>query len=113
MGYIPFMKEELGSRPEEEDIVLKEYHKFIKSLAQDKTTAGMEVLGIEAIQKATRDNRLVIDKYLTLFYPLDDPRTSPQRRDLYLRQQDLMHELAVIEREEAREAEGEISSPSK
>jgi len=108
--YIPFQEEQLGGNPEDETKVLSEYHKFLKTIAQDKTTAGMEVLDIEAIQKATRDNRLVIDKYLTLFYPLDDPRTSPQRRDLYLRQQDLMHELAVIEREEAREADDCSSS---
>jgi len=111
--YIPFQEEQLGGNPEDETKVLSEYHKFLKTIAQDKTTAGMEVLDIEKLQKATRDSRLVLDKYLLLFCPLDDPRTSPQRRDLYLRQEELMIALAEIEREEVEELEGELSSPAK
>jgi hypothetical protein len=108
---IRIQEEELGTREEEEAKVLSEHHKFISSISkQSAKIEDASVMSLEKLRKATMNDVLVIDKYLTLFFPLNDPRTSPQRRDLYLRQQDLMHELAVIEREEAREADDCSSS---
>lgn len=111
--YIPFVKEELGGNPEDEDKVITEYRKFIKSLNQNKTREKMEVIGYEELRKATMNNILVIDKQLILYRGINDPRCSQQRRQLYLIQEQLMIDLAKIEREEAKELEGEISSPFK
>ena len=103
--YIPFQKEELGGKPEDEDIVIKEYHKFIKSLNQNKTIPEASIMEYEAFRKATMNNVLVIDKHLTLKLPITDPRCSDQRRELYLVQEELMIALAQIEREDIEEAE--------
>jgi hypothetical protein len=103
--YIPFKKEELGCKPEDEDIVIKEYHKFIKNLNQNKTNPESEVMDYELFRKATMNNELVIDKYLTLNFPITDSGCSDQRRQLYLMQEELMVALAEIERENIEESE--------
>jgi len=111
---IRIQEEELGTREEEEAKVLSEHHKFISSISkQSAKIEDASVMSLEKLRKATMNDVLVIDNYLTLFFPLNDPRTSPQRRDLYLRQEELMIALAEIEREEVEELEGELSSPAK
>jgi len=60
---------------------------------------------IEDLEKATLNDELIIDKKLTLRHPLNDPRTKPQRRRFYLMQEQLMIDLAQIEREEVKEEE--------
>jgi len=104
-------EEELGTREEEEAKVLTEHHQFVRNIS--KQSAKIEsgsVMSIEKLRKATMNNVLVIDKYLTLFYPLNDPRTSLLRRKLYLEQEQLMIDLAQIEREEAIESDDCSSS---
>jgi hypothetical protein len=99
-------EEELGTREEEEAKVLTEHHQFVRNIS--KQSAKIEsgsVMSIEKLRKATMNNVLVIDKYLTLFYPLNDPRTSPLRRKFYLEQEQLMIDLSKIETEEEEEAE--------
>jgi hypothetical protein len=105
------MIEELGSRPEEEQIVLKNYHRFLSSLSKEKEKAGTECISLEELKRATINGELIIDKKITLPYPLNDKRTSPERRLLYLIQEEMMIAYTQFDREEAEEYE-KISASS-
>jgi hypothetical protein len=87
--------EPLGSRPDEERIVLKAAHKERAKLERMKTTLPEQhnqwkVMGLRELGAATDRGELVIDHALTLFYPLNDPMTEPARRELYEKQSELM-----------------------
>ena len=60
---------------------------------------------LKGIQEATMNCLLVIDKMCILTYPLDDPRTGPALRALYLAQEELMMQPEDIPEEE-------LSSPA-
>jgi hypothetical protein len=51
-----------------------------------------QTLTVEQLRAATLRGEVVIDKFLTLSYPLNDPRTSPTLRALYIRQEEMMME---------------------
>ena len=112
----------LGGDPQVENIVLKEYHDFIKRVSAIK---GEKIVGTqehswmkdklmaEFGDKATANFECVIDRFCLLSYPLNDVRTSTTLRQVYLEQEQLMIDLAKIEREEAIELQSEMSSPSR
>ena len=62
--------------------------------------------GIKEIQVATLNSELVIDKVCILNYPLNDQRTQPELRELYLAQEELMMQPEDLPEEE-------LSSPAK
>ena len=104
----------LGSDPNQEKVVLRGYHSFLKTLkSEDKVSSLKDIVPIEDLEKATLNDELIIDKKLTLRHPLNDPRTKPQRRRFYLMQEQLMIDLAQIEREEAKEEEQNFSDNKK
>jgi len=51
-----------------------------------------QTLSISQLQEATLRGEVVIDKFLTLTYPLNDTRTPDSLRALYLRQEEMMME---------------------
>jgi hypothetical protein len=59
----------------------------------------------EVGDKATANCECIIDKVALLTRPLNDPRTSPTLRKVYIEQEELMVALSKIEQEELEEVE--------
>jgi hypothetical protein len=96
-------KEKKQWRMTEEDAKLLEKIRHVAVKAHEESQS---ILPFKVFAEATFDNRLVIDKSITLNAPIDSPNLYPkERRELYLQQEELMHDLAKIEREEVKEDE--------
>ena len=100
-----------------ESIVISANDKFLDGLHKQNTVMlrhrKSDSVGWMAGRKQVKDadDGLVIDKVCILSFPLNDSRTSQKLRDFYHDQEELMVDLAAIEREESREVE--LSSPAR
>lgn len=61
-----------------------------KPIPQPKEPSTLSRLTLRQLREATMNDELVIDKYLSLVYPLGDSRAEPERELLYQRQESLM-----------------------
>ncbi len=91
-----------------EDIVtLKELKKNNSSVKRYATEGIMGVaFSCRKVQEANMKGESIIDKGSILTYPINDSRTSPQLRALYLAQEELMMQPEDVEPEQ-------LSSPAK
>ena len=74
-------------------------------MQMDRRCLYGETPTLRQLRIATMNGELIIDKVCTLIYPLNDLRTEPDRRAMYLAQEELMMQPDDTE-------EPDLSSPS-
>jgi hypothetical protein len=92
----------------EQPKILKEIYTSSPAKPKTKGVNAPKILGtptLKQIREATMRGEVIIDKVCILVYPLDDPRTEPDRRALYLAQEELMMQPDDAE-------EPDLSSPA-
>ena len=78
---------------EQQNKLKKQLHKPRKTITEKRTSTellGVLVNNTRKIQELTMNGELIIDRVCLLSYPLNDPRTRPEIRALYLEQEELM-----------------------